>query len=58
MGELLSISSVSRLFEEGKTARREQILDCPYKQDTSDFYWWSKGWLEEHTDLEGGESNG
>lgn len=53
MAESLTITSVSRLFEEGKTARKEQITECSYEQDTSEFYWWSKGWLEEHADLEG-----
>ena len=58
MDESLTVSSAGRLFEEGRTARKEEVMECSYKQDTSEFYWWSKGWLEAHTDLEGGESNG
>jgi len=45
---MMTINEAMKLFEEGKKARTEMSTDMPYEKNSSEAFWWAKGWLEKH----------
>lgn len=43
----LRLNEVRNLMEEGREARRNEITEHAYTPNTSEWFWWAKGWLEE-----------
>lgn len=47
----LTLAKAMQIFEEGKLACQNYVTLCPYEENTSEHFWWAKGWLEEHKSL-------
>jgi len=48
----LKMSEAQAYMEEGRQARRDEVVEFPYKETTSEAFWWAKGWAAEHRILE------
>lgn len=43
----LTLSQVMRLLVEGRKARKAGVTEDAYPRGSSEFHWWSAGWLDE-----------
>lgn len=43
----VTLAQAMRLVAEGRLARRAEVIEDAYPRGSSEFRWWSEGWLDE-----------
>lgn len=44
----MMLSEAERILEEGRQARKDEITEVPYPIESSQAFWWARGWKIEH----------
>lgn len=52
----ITISQAIRLVAEGREARKANVTKDAYPRGSSEFRWWSAGWLDEDKEIRNNEA--